>query len=1399
MDLSTWFRKHTEMQQQQEQQLQQTSHTSPYQQQQQQNVQQFMMNQTPSSHMQQQSFQDQSQAPPTSVPQLESLQLQAQTELQQKQLLDNTLSTQPQQPQVQPVLAPQQQTGFGVAPSLSDTPPAQPLPMPHTSRQSATPTQAISSTQMLQLLQTNMSVLQRQWAITNAQPDGPNKVAALQYLTLQMRRLMNTQESILQTARDPSKQTEVTMDGNTAHMRLTTSSPLVSAPAASSQIPMSTLMPMHVTQQSQTSSPVMPPSQSTSHAASFRSSMTPGPNPTFQPSVNTMHTPDPKPDPNHSVSLSFQNHNAGEPTPQLMPPQSDSQSITSLPQSQQPSSLTQVQAQAPPQPQTKSTPMSAQQTTIPVNPVPRDFVSTVYLFLAQRGVALPPDWSSPFVGPAANGRPGEMRSIDMQSLFAKVISYGGSEQIFSMPNGWAFLAQQLNLAVEPSNNTGSLNAIPTPSEVPGRLAAYYTQRLSLFERSWIASQRRNVSDSSCSGTVMPDRPGSDRHGNLAPRATSNRESAPPDSRSLNGAGSPSSAQIGMSATTVGGSPSMPIQNHPFGHLEPNQVHMAIGQHLNQLQALVSAGQLTPQMAMARYSAIQQALQAYNNERVVNSNSMNPAYNLQSPSSVTLPATPGTTLSQSSPKVSYQPQQHYQQQNPVQLSLQEQPPKQPTQQPYQPQLQPPQQPDLKVQPRSQQIPPQSQPQGQPSSLQQYQTHWSQPQDLPSNMPNTQIPSVLQTVVPPVSSVPPSERILNAHLSNGPTSLDKSGSNTGSQVPQQHAKSDTSSHSGAARSTQTHKPAASKSSLPLLSTPPKHPALGRAQSEAPTESPDVIHSSPTHKVSAYVTDMHSRSQGRTSMDNIVPNKYRIEYLPSEVKLHTYGGRDLDKMDHELAPRLAEHARALSVKELGMVDIFGLTMSLQSGMSFEVAYALNTLLILSAGVDAPANYQFPLAPCEDLLDVLLDLLEQVMPPDSIESLVEYMDERDMLTYCDAVDMALQDEGEVRKWRRQSVSLSEEHAADQRVAVAQAIVTIFRNLAIMPDNMLFLSTHQRFIPMIASISRSILHDKRWGRYANATNSMFSLRELLDIEKDLLTILLGVSGESFDLTRFSVDSTVALVDMLRFFILDALEFESRQGASPMALERIGSLSSNSASSAWSTTSSSIVSPGASDLAQSLLLFYQAPHHAFLALQALSRLSLPDHNRELLARQVPAYIQVQLIHKLVAFLPVSSADFRRLASITRLEYTETVAFCLYNVVYLAPPSVKVTIRDRLGITGTLFRAAKHLLLSGKDYTQNPYNVLSRRLIETMRLLSDGKDYFGVPPLLGMNWPLEEASTAPATGQDAVSLSPSPSSRSPPPFCSRAGVLCGQDDKIIEVLVRTANLDASLTSELLALV
>ena len=58
----------------------------------------------------------------------------------------------------------------------------------------------------------------------------------------------------------------------------------------------------------------------------------------------------------------------------------------------------------------------------------------------------------------------------------------------------------------------------------------------------------------------------------------------------------------------------------------------------------------------------------------------------------------------------------------------------------------------------------------------------------------------------------------------------------------------------------------------------------------------------------------------MDNIVPNKYRIEYLPSEVKLHTYGGRDLDKMDHELAPRLAEHARALSVKELGMVDIFG-----------------------------------------------------------------------------------------------------------------------------------------------------------------------------------------------------------------------------------------------------------------------------------------------------------------------------------------------------------------------------------------------------------------------------------------------------------------------------------------------
>jgi len=169
-----------------------------------------------------------------------------------------------------------------------------------------------------------------------------------------------------------------------------------------------------------------------------------------------------------------------------------------------------------------------------------------------------------------------------------------------------------------------------------------------------------------------------------------------------------------------------------------------------------------------------------------------------------------------------------------------------------------------------------------------------------------------------------------------------------------------------------------------------------------------------------------------------------------------------------------------------------------------------------------------------------------------------------------------------------------------------------------------------------------------------------------------------------------------------------------------------------------------------------------------------------LAYCIPLSVQIQLVSRLITLLPISVSDFRRFASLTRLEYTETAAICLYNLIYLAPLAVKTAIRDTLGVPGILFRAVKHLIMSTRDYAQNPYDVLCRRLIETAHLLIDDKDSLDESPLLGMYWP-------PTDEKDHTKSS------------EQTTILTGHDETVIDMLIRTSNVDAGMTSELLALV
>lgn len=644
-----------------------------------------------------------------------------------------------------------------------------------------------------------------------------------------------------------------------------------------------------------------------------------------------------------------------------------------------------------------------------------------------------------------------------------------------------------------------------------------------------------------------------------------------------------------------------------------QVQMAVNQHVSQLQSLVASGQMTPQVAMMRYSAIQQAMQAYHAKRATRT-TPTPVDSTPKPAAMSPPA-PATP-------------------------------------------------------------------------------WGRPGDaaLPPAGPAA-VPSA--SVTPPVAPAAPRASSVDARASAG----------TPPVAPVA--------------------PAPAPSATPL---PEDKPAM------APAAAPDTAAPSETPTE---------------------PIKLKIEYVPTQLYVSTCGGRDLERLDRELAPRVAARYRMRSVQELGTVDLYALSLSLRSRLDTEVSYALNTLLVLTAGIGAPAHASLSLGACDELLDDLLDLLADQLPdmPWALDDHDEALLSLDMPTYSDAADVALQDESEVRLWRRGSSSHSE-RGAEQQAARVQLLMTIFRNVALMGDNAAFLASHPRFLPMLAALAQAARTDPRWDE-PTATSPLraLTLVELLEVLKDTLTVLLGVAGETWDLSGHAPATSAALLDVLRFFVLDAAEMERRQGAPPSVKA--------------ATLPAAPAAPA---------VLFPVPHHARLALQTLSVLALPDHNREALAARVPAPVLLQLAECLVGLLPVDLGDFRPLASLTRLEYTETAAFCLYHTVYLAPLSVKQQLRERPGVLGVLFRAVKQLLQSTPDYQQNPYGLLCRRLVDTLKLLGESKDLLSAPALQGMYWPPEDTD-APST----------------------MAILSGESDAVLELLTRTAHVDTNVATDLWSLV
>lgn len=167
---------------------------------------------------------------------------------------------------------------------------------------------------------------------------------------------------------------------------------------------------------------------------------------------------------------------------------------------------------------------------------------------------------------------------------------------------------------------------------------------------------------------------------------------------------------------------------------------------------------------------------------------------------------------------------------------------------------------------------------------------------------------------------------------------------------------------------------------------------------------------------------------------------EFLPKVRVLDTFGGVELESLK-KLGGQLTQvRPDVPSIYDLGIIDIQGLTMSLQCGIHSEVRLALDTLVMLSV----EARLQLDLRACDDLVDVLIDCAE-----DQVELLAEAAAEvsdamlvtsyEDTIRGCRAEEYTLQEIPEYG-----SIEYELDRAADKLIC----ITSIMRNLSFYETN---------------------------------------------------------------------------------------------------------------------------------------------------------------------------------------------------------------------------------------------------------------------------------------------------------------------------------------------------------------
>ncbi|PWN36997.1 uncharacterized protein FA14DRAFT_8558 [Meira miltonrushii] len=385
----------------------------------------------------------------------------------------------------------------------------------------------------------------------------------------------------------------------------------------------------------------------------------------------------------------------------------------------------------------------------------------------------------------------------------------------------------------------------------------------------------------------------------------------------------------------------------------------------------------------------------------------------------------------------------------------------------------------------------------------------------------------------------------------------------------------------------------------------------------------------------------------------------------------------------------------------------------------------------------------------------------------------------------------------------IARERDLQRQADTAIVIIEILLNLSVVPENHHFLNNEPKFYTLLMNIVAAVDHEEIARRRedekgrpetsgifdtqkdeAPKHSTVFTASEALRVRKDILGIIGSLAGETSILTNLDSITLSNLFDFLASFVYDASEIEQLHGLVYREMP-IGPPIRATPQNPHPPPQPTAMQP----------FTRKVPQHADLALEAFSSLGQPDVNRKILGDTIEEDRLIKLGEALIKLLPVSDMDFHMLKTEARLAFCERIAMTLFDIAYMGSGSVKRRLRHSPGTKGIIFRCIKRLMRIHKDFSQNPFSVLTRRLVETLRLLSDGENMFNRAPLLGFGMEGNSLASKTNTASNSQRFAVNGAMNGDTDRQQDDGNLLIEDEEAVVELMTVEGIDPTIISEL----